>query len=213
MNRRRFLLGVLVAGGMSVCGCLLFSHFGLDVKQSGEGFRLGGLVVMVTYGYSDDGDRLRYMVIRPFLSTSTAEERFADPRFDNSGILPRIQYPDGARPLAWRACGRTSSSSASRARTEARREKVAASKYGDKSQGTVTITIDPTTKPKWYDMTIPEGPKKGQVLQGIYELEGDTWKYCQDKAGKGRPTEFSGKAGSGWVLVIMKKEKLESDKK
>ena len=85
-------------------------------------------------------------------------------------------------------------------------------KYGDQSQ-TATITIDPTTKPKRYDMTDPEGPKKGQVLQGIYELEGDTWKYCQDKTGKGRPTEFSGKAGSGWVLVIMKKEKPESDKK
>lgn len=86
-------------------------------------------------------------------------------------------------------------------------------KYGDKSQGPATITIDPTTKPKHYDMIDPEGPQKGQVLQGIYELEGDTWKYCQDKTGKGRPTEFSGKAGSGWVLVIMKKEKPGSDKK
>ena len=85
-------------------------------------------------------------------------------------------------------------------------------KWGDKSEGTVTITIDPTTEPKRYDMTIAEGPQKGQVLQGIYKLEGDTWKYCQDKTGKGRPTEFSGKAGSGWVLVIMKKAKLESDK-
>ncbi len=79
-------------------------------------------------------------------------------------------------------------------------------KYVDAPQGTVTITIDPTTKPKRYDMTETEGPQKGQVLLGIYELEGDTWKYCQNKTGKGRPTEFSGKAGSGWVLVIMKKE-------
>jgi uncharacterized protein (TIGR03067 family) len=86
-------------------------------------------------------------------------------------------------------------------------------KYGDKSVGPATITIDPTTKPKRYDMTDPEGPMKGQVLQGIYELEGDTWKFCQDKTGKGRPTEFAGKAGSGWVLVIMKKLKPESDKK
>ncbi len=86
-------------------------------------------------------------------------------------------------------------------------------KYGDRVEGPVTVTIDPTKKPGHYDMTITEGPKKGQVLQGIYQLDGDTWRYCQDKSGKGRPTEFSGKAGSGWVLVIMKKEKSEGDKK
>jgi hypothetical protein len=99
MNRRRFLLGVLMAGGLTVCGWLLFRHFGFDVKQSGEGFRSGDLLVLVTYGYSEDGDRLRYAVIRPFLSTSTAEERLADPRFDNSCILPRIRYPDGTLHL------------------------------------------------------------------------------------------------------------------
>ena len=86
-------------------------------------------------------------------------------------------------------------------------------KYGEKSQGTVTVTIDPTTRPNRYDMSIPEGPNKGRVLQGIYELKGDTWKYCQDKSGKGRPTEFSGEAGSNWVLVIMKREKPQRDKK
>jgi uncharacterized protein (TIGR03067 family) len=90
-------------------------------------------------------------------------------------------------------------------------------RYPGKTLGPVTIKIEPTIKPEHYDMTIPEGaengPNAGKTLQGIYELEGDTWKYCQDKTGKGRPTEFSGKAGSGWVLVIMKKEKPGVGKK
>ena len=78
-------------------------------------------------------------------------------------------------------------------------------KYGERSQGTVTVAVNPEADPKHYDMTIPEGPQKGTIQRGIYELKDGTWKYCQDKGGKGRPTEFSGKAGSGWVLVVMKK--------
>jgi hypothetical protein len=96
MNRRRqFLLGVIGSGGLTVCCWLLFRHYGFDVKHSGESFSLGDLQVMVNYGYSEDGDRLRYMVIRAFPSTSTFEERLADSRMDNSGYLPLIRHPDG----------------------------------------------------------------------------------------------------------------------
>ncbi len=79
-----------------------------------------------------------------------------------------------------------------------------------KTLGPVTITLDPTAKPKHYDMKIPEDakdPNAGKTLHGIYELNDDTWKFCQDKSGKGRPSEFSGKSAPGWVYVIMKKEK------
>jgi uncharacterized protein (TIGR03067 family) len=87
-------------------------------------------------------------------------------------------------------------------------------KSGGQSQGTVTIKLDPTATPKRYDMVLPPGaPNEGKDPKGIYELDGDTWKFCQDKSGKGRPTEFSGKAGSGWVMVVMKREKQQGDKK
>lgn len=86
-------------------------------------------------------------------------------------------------------------------------------KYNGQLVGTVTITIDPTAKPRRYDMTIPEGPEKGKVQLGIYELDGETWKLCLNKTGGDRPTEFSGKADSGWVLVVMKKVKPTVEKK
>jgi hypothetical protein len=68
----------------------------VDVEQSGESFPLGNLLVIIDYGYSDDGDRLRYVVIRAFPATSTVAERLADPRYDiNAGRLPLVRQPDG----------------------------------------------------------------------------------------------------------------------
>jgi hypothetical protein len=57
---------------------------------------LGSLDVVISYGFTDDGDRLRFMVIRAYPLASSAEERTADPRFDvNSGRLPLIRQSDG----------------------------------------------------------------------------------------------------------------------
>jgi uncharacterized protein (TIGR03067 family) len=86
-------------------------------------------------------------------------------------------------------------------------------KLGGQDRGTATIKLDPNAKPKQYDLHITEGPEKGKVLQGIYELEGDTWRLCLSKDGKSRPTEFAGKANTTWVLVTMKKEKAGEGKK
>jgi uncharacterized protein (TIGR03067 family) len=85
--------------------------------------------------------------------------------------------------------------------------------YGGRSQGTVSVKIDPSAKPKRYDLIIADGPDKGKIQLGIYELDGDTWKLCLNKqaGAETHPTEFSGKAGSGWVLVTLKK--TQADKK
>ena len=70
---------------------------------------------------------------------------------------------------------------------------------------TGTIKIDPTKKPKQLDIISGEGPNKGKSLLGIYELDGDTLRYCVSPPGKTRPTEFSGKVGQS--LYVNKKEK------
>jgi hypothetical protein len=76
-------------------------EYGADIEHSGESYWLGDLLVIINYGYSEGGDRLRYVVIRAYPSTSTHQERVADPRYDiNSGALPRLRHPDGAmRPV------------------------------------------------------------------------------------------------------------------
>ena len=70
-----------------------------------------------------------------------------------------------------------------------------------------TFKVDPSKKPKTIDVTFSDGPEKGKTTLGIYELEGDTYKACVDPNGKTRPSEFAIKPGSGYVLIIHKREK------
>jgi uncharacterized protein (TIGR03067 family) len=60
-------------------------------------------------------------------------------------------------------------------------------KIGDKTLHQGTLQIDPTKKPKAFDIVLEAAGKK-EVLPGIYELQGDTWKICC--GGKERATEF-----------------------
>jgi uncharacterized protein (TIGR03067 family) len=73
-----------------------------------------------------------------------------------------------------------------------------------------TFKLDPSKKPKAIDVTITQGKgaDKGKVLQGIYELDKDSLKWCtSDPGGKERPGEFSTKVGSKIVLFKLEKEK------
>src|SRR5262249_35094149 len=70
-----------------------------------------------------------------------------------------------------------------------------------------TTKIDPSKKPKAIDIAYTEGDMKGQTALGIYELKGDTFRYCRAAPGKDRPTAFSSKAGSEHALVVYKREK------
>jgi uncharacterized protein (TIGR03067 family) len=77
------------------------------------------------------------------------------------------------------------------------------------ANGTVhgTFSVEPAKKPKLIAITFTDGPEKGQTLLGIYDLEGDVYKVCLAVLGKGRPTEFASKQGSGHVLEILKRQK------
>jgi uncharacterized protein (TIGR03067 family) len=67
--------------------------------------------------------------------------------------------------------------------------------------------IDPTKKPKTIDYTMTEGPTKGKTQLGIYELDGDTVKFCFAAPGKERPTEFTAAEGSHRTLSVWKRKK------
>jgi uncharacterized protein (TIGR03067 family) len=70
-----------------------------------------------------------------------------------------------------------------------------------------TFLLDPAMKPKATDVTVTDGPDKGKIFLGIYELSSDDYKVCFASVGKDRPTEFSSKQGSGNLLQIWKREK------
>ena len=79
-------------------------------------------------------------------------------------------------------------------------------KKGDEVVEAATQKLDPSKSPKTLDAKVTDGPNKGAVILGIYEISGDTLKVCFDPEGKKRPTEFKGESGSQ-TLVVHKRVK------
>jgi uncharacterized protein (TIGR03067 family) len=80
-------------------------------------------------------------------------------------------------------------------------------KKGDEVIQVGTQKIDPSKSPKAIDVTMTEGPNKGAVMLGIYEIDGDTLKVCFDSEGKKRPTEFKSTLGSQTFVNVHKRVK------
>ena len=69
------------------------------------------------------------------------------------------------------------------------------------------FALDPSRKPKTIDYEMIEGFTKGKKQLGIYELNGDTVKFCFGSPGAERPPDFTSKAGDGRTLSVWKREK------
>ena len=80
-------------------------------------------------------------------------------------------------------------------------------KKGDEVLQVGTQKLDPSKSPKTIDVTITEGPKKGAVMLGIYQIDADTLTVCFDEEGKKRPTEFKSAAGSETFVNVHKRVK------
>ena len=80
-------------------------------------------------------------------------------------------------------------------------------KKGDEVIQVGTQKLDPSKSPKTIDVTMVEGPHKGTVMLGIYEIDGDTLKVCFDPEGKTRPTEFKSPPGSKNFVNVHKRVK------
>ena len=80
-------------------------------------------------------------------------------------------------------------------------------KVGDKTVAGGVYTIDATKKPKEIDILDESGLKNDKTRLGIYELNGDIYKYCLAPAGKPRPTDFASKEASGHSLGVSRREK------
>ena len=76
----------------------------------------------------------------------------------------------------------------------------------NKDMGRGTFKLDPTQKLKTLDATGVLLPaKRDRTFLGIYELDGDTLKWCVDNRRKDRPTEF--RTNNGAYLLILKRKK------
>jgi len=81
--------------------------------------------------------------------------------------------------------------------------------FEGKNVDEATFKLDPTKKPKWFDVSPSGGPNKGKTSEGIYEFDEDTLKICMGAPGQKRPTEFKvvTEAGSKTALMVLKREK------
>src|SRR5262249_36972716 len=80
-------------------------------------------------------------------------------------------------------------------------------KKGDEVIQVGVQKLAPAKSPKTIDVTVTDGPNKGAVMLGIYEIDGDTLTVCFDEEGKKRPTEFKSPAGSGTFVNVHKRAK------
>lgn len=78
---------------------------------------------------------------------------------------------------------------------------------GDKTVATGLFKVDAAKTPKELDVLDESGVINDKTKRAIYELDGDTYRYCIARAGQPRPTEFTSKAGSGHSLIVSKREK------
>jgi uncharacterized protein (TIGR03067 family) len=70
-----------------------------------------------------------------------------------------------------------------------------------------TVRVDPSTKPAAIDFEHQEGALRGKVWKGIYALDGDMLKVCDNAPNleTSRPAAFEAKRGSGHVLITFKR--------
>src|SRR4051812_44945915 len=67
--------------------------------------------------------------------------------------------------------------------------------------------IDPTKNPKQLDIVITRGDEKGKVYLVIYKFDDGKMIQAMRLDNKSRPSEFTGKAGTGTALEIWQREK------
>lgn len=69
------------------------------------------------------------------------------------------------------------------------------------------FALDPSRKPKTIDYQVSEGRNAGKTQLGIYELDGDTVKFCFASPGGERPSDFTTAAGDGRTCSLWTREK------
>src|SRR5262249_12064117 len=72
---------------------------------------------------------------------------------------------------------------------------------------TGTAKVDPTNKPKTVDIFPSQGKDKGKTIQGIYEVDGDTFRECPDPRGRAGPPALPTRGDEGQALTVSQRAK------
>jgi uncharacterized protein (TIGR03067 family) len=80
-------------------------------------------------------------------------------------------------------------------------------KAGDVVRRRGIVTLDASRTPRAINTWDVDGPFADQVVPGIYELAGDNLKLCFARPGQDRPSEFTTKNGTGFLVVVYERKK------
>ena len=80
-------------------------------------------------------------------------------------------------------------------------------KVEGKTVASGVFKIDATKSSKEIDIMDETGAKNDKTKLGIYEIDGDRYKFCLAPAGKPRPKDFTSKEGSGHSLGVSQRAK------
>ncbi len=79
-------------------------------------------------------------------------------------------------------------------------------KVNGQTVATGVIRLDSGKSPKEIDILDESGTNNEKSQLGIYQLDGDIYRYCLAPAGKPRPKEFASPEGSGISLGVSRRE-------
>ena len=77
----------------------------------------------------------------------------------------------------------------------------------DKPLQKMKIKLNEKTSPKEVDVEFLDGPNKGKVALGIYDVTNDEFKICNSNPGQPRPTAFESKEGTQTAYSVWKRSK------
>jgi uncharacterized protein (TIGR03067 family) len=75
-------------------------------------------------------------------------------------------------------------------------------RQGDRLMQAGVVKVDASRTPRTINAIVKHGPNKGDVMLGIYALDGRSFKVCFDVQGNERPKEFKTTRGSELMLAV-----------
>lgn len=85
-------------------------------------------------------------------------------------------------------------------------EKITGKGQDGKDMGEGTYRLGHAGGLRTLDTVGTAGEPRGQSFLGIYEVKGDTLRWCSANPGKPRPTEFTTRVGTQWMMILTRKK-------
>lgn len=85
-------------------------------------------------------------------------------------------------------------------------ERIRARRLDGSDMGEGTYQLGANGRARTLDANGLSGEPRGKTFLGIYEIQGDTLRWCMANPGKPRPEEFMSRPGGGQFLMVLRRK-------